>query len=374
MNRGRTLSLPSGSHPVVIPASDSGRTVFALSQGNRIQFYGLNDFIPELLAGISIPDLNGASPIWTGAPLYTRSSSGGHLLVAVQYAKGGQATDSAILNIALKNFPEVTATSISLPDTARIVRMAAADDFVAAAGANGVLHTGLLDSGTFSSLALSAASPSGLVIADLDRDTIYDVVVTAERHLYFVKINKGMKTVTGVAQPSLAADISLPDETTGEPVAADIDRDGYPEVLQSTVSGIHAYRSGGVRVTGFPFALPPGDSEERIASAPLICDFDGNNNPDIAFATSNQRFIVLNSSGQSISGFPITIPGTVASSPLVFSRSSDNAVSLALVTTDGALFTRELTKILPANRRLWSMWRGGATLPPPSRTAPSPVW
>lgn len=145
MNRGRTLSLPSGSHPVVIPASDSGRTVFALSQGNRIQFYGLNDFIPELLAGISIPDLNGASPIWTGAPLYTRSSSGGHLLVAVQYAKGGQATDSAILNIALKNFPEVTATSISLPDTARIVRMAAADDFVAAAGANGVLHTGLLD-------------------------------------------------------------------------------------------------------------------------------------------------------------------------------------------------------------------------------------
>lgn len=351
----RTFTLPSAGHPVVIPGTVSGTPLLAVPFENTVRFYELQDSGLTLLNEYTLPDMDGFPSTLQGEMLYADASSGGHLIVQAHNRK----TDNiAILDIPLGDFPSLSAGVLSLPNSPDAGLMAASGDLLAVTREN-ALSTWNLSSGSCKTLWLplgGLAWSAHIVIADFDRDDEDEIALYAGEHLLFVETTG----TDGSDQLSISAEITLTGVPVGEPVAADIDRDGYPEVLLCTSKYLYAYRTGGVTVTGFPRALPPGDTDECIFSSPIVCDFDGNGVPDIAFATSNMRMISIESSGASTSGFPVTLPVPVITSPLVFQRSGSGDASFAFV--NGALYTRELSKPVPASRRIWPMWRGGAAL------------
>ncbi|MFC1651264.1 hypothetical protein ACFL2X_06805, partial [Candidatus Latescibacterota bacterium] len=117
--------------------------------------------------------------------------------------------------------------NVSLPDTTTITSLAAAHSYVSALGLNNTLYYGHLNDWLYagdplSSYPLDVDKTTGPLIVDLDRNGVYETAVTADRDLLIFNIDGTYDRTT------------LPDMPVGDPIAADIDDDGYPEIIQCT--------------------------------------------------------------------------------------------------------------------------------------------
>lgn len=343
----RIFTAPAAGHPAVISGSAAGQILLAAPLRTTVVFYGLSASALDQAAVIPLKTPDGSLFTAEGSILRTVLSSTEHLLLPVRSADGNR---SYLLDMTLGILPSVSLNLISLPDTTHIRALSAAGEYIAALGDNNTLSVGSIGDKTLARYALPAGHAEGLLLADTDRNGEYETILTIGRILYVLRKDGSMKTAP------------LPDEPVGEPVAADIDLDGYPEILQSTASRLCAFRAGGIPVDGFPRRLPPGDSGEKIVSQPIVCDLDHDGRPDIAFATSDMRILSYDASGKETSGFPVACAGTIAGSPLLINMSAAGSAGLAYGTAEGLLCARGLKVTVPDNTASWPMWRGGAGL------------
>jgi len=239
---------------------------------------------------------------------------------------------------------------ISIPDTNTITHVSAASGFLATTDTGGNLYMGTVDDEEMAKYPVDSERLSAPLIVDLDRDDVYETVVAGDDMLYIFRPDGGFDTA------------HLPAAPVGDPAAADIDGDGYPEIIQCTERGVCAFRKGGIPTEGFPFTLPPGDRDERITTSPVVADLDGDGSLDIGFATSNMRFLAFGAGGQATNGFPLALRGEVEHPPLVFRYDEEGSLALAYVTTDGLLAARRLGVRGEKGGMPWPMWRGGPEL------------
>jgi len=343
---GRIMTAPAAGHPAVMHDA-SGQTFLASPLGDTVVFYTFNGSSLDQAAVIPLKTQDGSLFNAEGSILKTDISSTEHLLLPVRSVSGNE---SYILDMAVGVLPTVSVSLISLPDTTRIHALASAGDYIAALSDDNTLSYGNVGENSLARHTFPSGRSTGLLLADLDRNGEYETITVIGKNLYILRKDGSLKTV------------SLPDEPVGEPVAADIDLDGYPEILQSTESRLCAFRSGGIPVDGFPRRLPPGDPEEKITSQPVFCDLDRDGYPDIAYTTSDMRIVSHNASGKETSGFPVTMKGNVSGSPLVYRTGSTGVAGLAYCIEEGFLCTRNLSVTIQDNDSAWVMWRGGAGL------------
>jgi hypothetical protein len=161
------------------------------------------------------------------------------------------------------------------------------------------------------------------------------------------------------------------------PVLADLDGDGAWEVVLATADGaVHAVTGSGAPLTGFPVStdlLPVAQSRawttgaidlphEGILSGVAVGDVDGDARPDVVTASLEGRVYAWSAEGQLISGFPVALVGRLPDE-MTAGRTWDNgfaaAPALADIDGDGAL---EIA-IGGMDQRLY-VWNGqGALLP-----------
>lgn len=286
-----------------------------------------------------------------GNTIITDTPDGLIALMTYQHIDLGGRISSRILGYSIDSLWDQHYTK--LLDSTGVNSLAAAHDYLAALGANNTLYLGYF--GTASSFSMfpyptGAGTTMGPLLVDLDRDDTYETVITADRELLIFN-NDGTYERT-----------SLPDEPVGSPVAADIDSDGYPEIIQCTTRQVYGFRTGGILVENFPFDLPPGDDNETITSPPVVVDLNNDGNLDIACATSNMRLVSFDPSGYVTPGFPMTISSKVTSSPCIFKLSGSGDIAVAYITTDGRLMAHDLMTTVEDELYQWPMWKGGPEL------------
>lgn len=335
------------SHPAAVRQADGSRSLVSIDTGNGSRITVLkrdgsintiNYEIPgyELAAFLGYPVAAGGTANHEGILLYATmnrlSGAPAGLLVYSDDISAGQPY------------------TVTLPDTVSLKGMTAVYPRISLLGSGTTIINLTLDDATPTTAVLDAESSWGPVMADFDRDDEYETAVVTSRGIVYYETDGSVRT----------AHISSP--PVNEPAVADIDNDGYPDVVVSTSKEIYAFSRDGIPLNGFPFKMPPGDTDERFISAPVIADLDDDGMLDIAICTSNSRMISYRVNGQPTRGFPLAIRGVVTGSPCLFRLDSSGALALAYITENNELMAHDLGTKAENEHLPWPMWKGGPGL------------
>ena len=171
-------------------------------------------------------------------------------------------------------------------------------------------------------------------MADLDGDNRMEIVfVTAAGRIYAyradgsvlpgfpVSTNTARNVVTHLGAPVFASGAIAPPSPTAStrPAIADLDHDGYPEIVYANIEGdVYVFRHDGTPFPGFPVRIDPAFSAPAVRTndnhlktgifgSPVLADLDGDGDLDIVVAALDQHLYAWNRSGSVLPGFPVLL-------------------------------------------------------------------
>ncbi len=96
----------------------------------------------------------------------------------------------------------------------------------------------------------------------------------------------------------------------------DLKHDGSNYIAVNNGKNIEVYNLSGAMADNFPFTDPEGIG---FVGTPLTADFEGDNNSEIISVTKDGRiFAIEGGTGKVVSGFPISVGGTVSVTPVLY--------------------------------------------------------
>lgn len=140
-------------------------------------------------------------------------------------------------------------------------------------------------------------------LADIDNDENPDLVITSRTGRVFAVDNQNNE----IFNTQFAADQIL------TPVIADFDGDGNMEVASLGLDrNLHVIKSDGSILAGFP-VLMPGLTFYDLTAA----DLDQDGSVELIISLQNGQLYVINSQGQNFDGFPVDLGAPICSAPIV---------------------------------------------------------
>jgi len=217
---------------------------------------------------------------------------------------------------------------------------------------NGQVHliTGANQNQLIASLDPIIGSPA---IGDLDQNGTDDIaVVTSNGQLYVL-------TAEGIAYQS----DPVIGGATSSPVLADLDNDGFIEVLFGGLERIWVFRFNGTLQNGGALSFPLKDESGGIQASPIIADINADGALEIIIGSPGGLIYGLTATGDALAGFPLSVPGPIYASPLIDDLDNDGTLELVTFTTNGALQLFHLENIDPSyigNQVIWGQLGGGS--------------
>lgn len=212
----------------------------------------------------------------------------------------------------------------------------------------------------------SSAEPSP-VLADFDKDDIYEIVAVSSGGLVYVvdgagAIREGFPVATGAlevletygaapAYASGAVDPETPDGVMATPAVGDIDGDDSPDIVVATMAGrVFAFSGSGRLLPGFPVSIQGREGAEftaemawdnGIAAAPSLGDIDGDGDLEIVAGAMDQRLYAWDGDGALLDGYPMElctrcgeVGARILSSPAIGDVDNDGDLDAAIGTNE----------------------------------------
>ncbi|CUS81993.1 hypothetical protein JGI10_00711 [Candidatus Kryptonium thompsonii] len=102
------------------------------------------------------------------------------------------------------------------------------------------------------------------------------------------------------------------------PAVADLNLDGFPDMVITSGNKIWAFNYLGSVLLNFPIEVRNASE----LSSPVIVNFYGDSLPEIVVGTDNGQIYAFDVQGRIIPGFPVSISGSCVTSPAVYYESN----------------------------------------------------
>ncbi|MCP4631519.1 MAG: T9SS type A sorting domain-containing protein [candidate division Zixibacteria bacterium] len=196
------------------------------------------------------------------------------------------------------------------------------------------------------------------VVGDINRDSRPDIVVSS---------SDGKIIVHSVQSEILTGwPVYTEDSLGASAVIADIDRNGYPEIIIPGNSKIHCYNFNGTIVEGYPADLyheyPLDTLSTGIVNTPAVVgDITGDGVPNIMVGSPDMDVFVpvYNPNTFKYRGQPMMAVGTpVNSSPFVFDLDGDNDIEIGARGGDGYINILDAAATFDQSLNIWPLYGG----------------
>lgn len=184
--------------------------------------------------------------------------------------------------------PTSSAPIVTLPNEEYYGICRLGDKLVLAAGDSlgetGSLSTRLyvITESSVDSLEVVGRYNFGPIAVDLDRNSIPEIVVFSEDgDVLYVSVD----TTTAPPQFSVLAQTESGFQITTNPVAADINDDGYPEVVIGGINSIYAFNRELTLLSDYPVEINDRYPNDFVIVSPVVAEIEKGGSPEIVFPT-----------------------------------------------------------------------------------------
>ena len=204
-------------------------------------------------------------------------------------------------------------------------------DSAIAVTSNGI-YAGNINSGSFSVIEnISSTSKNSIAVGDIQGNgNKTAVLIHNDEMLAYLSNPPGF--------PAL-----IPEDIASPPSLADLDNDGYLEILFAGNNKIYAYNHNGTLVTNFPIIVDAIKSTGTILSTVLVGDVNGDNKPDIIVGTPDGNIYAYATTGSLLAGFPLATGKPVLSTPALLDLDNDGDLEIATSGEDGFVYVWDLS-------------------------------
>lgn len=189
-------------------------------------------------------------------------------------------------------------------------------------------------------------SQSSVAVGDMNGDASLEVVaLTGEGRAYSLSLGGDRRAGWPAGIEGYA---------TTEPALADVDGDGYSEVVLTTPDQVIVLNHNGTFASGWPVGVESGDAFGPCA---VVGDVNGDGKVDVVCGTVSGAVHAWHADGQPVSGFPIAAGGAITSCPILGDIDTDGVRELVVATEDGEVYAWDLGVEDDSLTRPWPMFR-----------------
>jgi hypothetical protein len=182
----------------------------------------------------------------------------------------------------------------------------------------------------------------GPVAVDLDRDDLVEIVVaTFGGEVKAVTIDS-----TGDSPGFVEYDYTiLEDSIFANPVVADMDEDGYADILFGGKNKIYALDRNFSALINFPLEIDRAFASDFVLSSPVVGDINNDKIKDVVVLTSEGNCYAFSSrhalNDELLYGFPLSAGGVGVGPPLLYKKS--NGGGLGFLGIDGWFYSYDIS-------------------------------